>query len=344
MSVLATTLFSGLDFERDGKQVARLNLPHSVTRSAYGVIPIPIAVIRNGEGPTVFLMAGNHGDEYEGQIALGNLIRDLEPDRVAGRVIVMPSANLPAARAGQRVSPLDGANLNRVFPADPAHGPTHEIAHHIEHHLMPMADIFVDLHSGGGSLDYVPYVSASLSGDRERDRRACELMRAFGGSYGQLWDAGDIGATTGGGRTAGGAAMRQGVIELGGEFGGGAIVNPDHLRLVERGVRNLLAEAGVTPGVAVEETGPMRLMASESTDLFSFAPDYGVFVPAVRLGEEVSEGDLAGAVHNLEHPERAPMAVHFRASGLLICVRAIGRVEPGDCLGHLAVDIDEPRF
>jgi len=344
MSVFSTSLYTDIDFDCDGKQVGRLALPYSVTRSAYGVVPIPIAVVKNGSGPTVFLMAGNHGDEYEGQIALGNLIRSLEADDVAGRVIILPSANLPAARAGQRVSPFDGGNLNRVFPADPAHGPTHEIAHFFEHHLMPMADIFVDLHSGGGSLNYIPFVSASLIGDPEQDRRAFALMRAFGGPYGHIWDDNDAKLTTGGSRTAGGAALRNGVIDIGGEFGGGAVIEPRHLALVERGVRNLLAEAGVLPGVTVEDTGPMRLMAADKPEHFAFAPDYGVFVPAAGLGDEVREGDLVGTVHNLEHPEREPLPMHFRMDGLLICIRAIGRVEPGDCLGHLATDIDQPTF
>jgi len=344
VSVFSTTLFSDVDFDRDGKQTGRISLPYSVTRSAYGVIPIPVAVVKNGDGPTVLLMAGNHGDEYEGQIALGNLIRSLEANQVSGRVIILPSANLPAARAGVRVSPFDDANMNRVFPADPSHGPTHEIAHYIEHILMPMADIFVDLHSGGGSLDYVPYVHCSLIGEPEQDRRAVALLRAFGGPYGQIWQTEKAEATTGGTRTAGGAAKRQGCIELGGEFGGGAVVNPAHLHLVERGVRNLLAEAGVLPNVAVEDTGPMRVMGGDAIELFAFAPDYGVFVPAAELGDEITAGDLAGAIHNLQHPEREPLAVHFRASGLLICVRAIGRVEPGDCLGHLAIDIEDPTI
>ena len=70
-------IFTDIDYDREGKQVGWLHLPHSVTRSAYGALAIPIAVIRNGSGPTVFLMAGNHGDEYEGQIVLAKLIREL---------------------------------------------------------------------------------------------------------------------------------------------------------------------------------------------------------------------------------------------------------------------------
>ena len=78
-STKPTTLWSDIDFARDGKQIDWLYLPHSVTRSAYGEIMIPIAVVKRGPGPTVLLMAGNHGDEYEGQIALAKLIRTLEP-------------------------------------------------------------------------------------------------------------------------------------------------------------------------------------------------------------------------------------------------------------------------
>ena len=59
-----------IDFDKSGKQQGFLRLPYSSHRSAYGWIAIPIVVIKNGEGPTVLLMAGNHGDEYEGQVAL----------------------------------------------------------------------------------------------------------------------------------------------------------------------------------------------------------------------------------------------------------------------------------
>ncbi len=338
MSVVSTAVYTGIDFEGSGKRWGRLHLPHSVTRSAYGVVPVPIAVIANGSGPTVLLMAGNHGDEYEGQIALGKLVRALAPDEVAGRIVVLPSANLPACRAGTRTSPLDGANLNRIFPADPARGPSHALAHYIEHELMAMADIAMDLHSGGSSLDYLPFVAATLTGDAERDRRALALMRAFGGPFGHLW------ADDGAAATATGAAVRQGCIAIGGEFGGAGVVLPQRLAAVERGLANLLAAAGVLPGRKVEATGPMRAMTSEDEALYVFAPDAGVFVPCVALGCEVAPGDPAGAIHNLEHPERAPVPVHFRAGGLVCCLRAIGRVEPGDCLAHQAVDTAWPEL
>src|SRR5437870_5820916 len=98
-------LTAEIDFDRDGKQHGFIRLPYSVHRSAYGWIPIPVACVKNGDGPRVLLMAGNHGDEYEGQVALGKLIRSLGAEEVRGRMIILPSANYPAAMAGLRTSP-----------------------------------------------------------------------------------------------------------------------------------------------------------------------------------------------------------------------------------------------
>src|SRR5258708_347316 len=124
MASVKSRIWTELDFEKDGKQVGYLHLPHSVTRSAYGTIAIPCAVIRNGKGPSTLLMAGNHGDEYEGQVALTRLIRDLTADDVKGRLIIVPAINLPAAMAGARISPLDDRNLNPCFPRSPTGTPT----------------------------------------------------------------------------------------------------------------------------------------------------------------------------------------------------------------------------
>ena len=87
------------DFDKPGAQYGFLRLFHSVHSSAYGYIPIPIVVLRNGEGPTALLVSGTHGDEYEGQVALCNLARSLKPEMIQGRVIILPAANLPAALA-----------------------------------------------------------------------------------------------------------------------------------------------------------------------------------------------------------------------------------------------------
>ncbi len=93
-----------LDFDRDGKQIGELQLPHSPHEDAWGVIPLPVAVLRNGAGPTALLVGGVHGDEYEGPIVLSELVRRLDPKQIRGRLIVLPALNAPAVKAGLRTS------------------------------------------------------------------------------------------------------------------------------------------------------------------------------------------------------------------------------------------------
>ena len=110
---------STIDFEQDGLQHGFLKLPHSHDKSAYGSMMIPISMAKNGEGPTALLTGGNHGDEYEGPIALFDLARTIDPRQIRGRVILVPAMNYPAFQAGKRTSPIDSGNMNRSFPGNP---------------------------------------------------------------------------------------------------------------------------------------------------------------------------------------------------------------------------------
>jgi hypothetical protein len=327
-------VFTDIDYDAQGKQVDWLHLPHSVTRSAYGAIAIPIAVIRNGDGPTVFLMAGNHGDEYEGQITLTKLIRELVPADIQGRVIILPAANLPAAMAGARVSPIDQGNLNRAFPGDPHGTPTWAIAHYIDSVLYPLADYHHDLHSGGSSLKYVPFCSMRKSGEAALDEASMAALRAFDAPLSLVW------AYNPEGRLAGAAAARRGLVSLGGEFGGGGDVNRASLAMLEKGVRNFLHFSGVMarPQAPAEPLRGTRLMEVSSREHYVYAREAGLLEPLVDLGAEVSEGDLAGMIHFVDNPARAPEPCQFRRSGMVVCQRHFGRVERGDCVAHLATD------
>src|SRR5919106_634352 len=239
-NVSETRIRCFVDFDKDGKQISHLQLPYSSNISAYGWIGIPICVIRNGAGPTLYLGAGNHGDEYEGQIALSHLIRDLDPAKINGRLIVMPATNLPAAMAGARCSPLDGGNLNRSFPGDPDGTPTQQIAHFVENVLMPMCDGLVDMHSGGKTLDYLPSALARRPPGEDplasAKRAALEAFRAPIAYI--VSDARED-------RTITAGADRAGVVALGTELGGAGTVTRTTLEAARRGVRNMLCHFGL---------------------------------------------------------------------------------------------------
>lgn len=104
---------------RRGLRIGALRVPRSAGPHPYGTSPVPIVEIGAGEGPTVLLVAGNHGDEYEGRVILQRLTQRIDVGRILGRLIVLPALNLPAVRAGSRLSPLDDGDMNRSFPVDP---------------------------------------------------------------------------------------------------------------------------------------------------------------------------------------------------------------------------------
>jgi len=325
-----------VDFEKDGKQVGWLRLPHSVTRSAYGVIQIPIAVIKNGEGPQILLTGGNHGDEYEGQIVLTRLIQSLKAEDVRGRIIVIPALNLPAMQAGTRVSPLDDGNLNRVFPGDPNGGPTWKIADYVENHLLPMVDVVADFHAGGASLDYRPHASTHFSADasEEHKKRSIELVQLLGVPHAMIFER----KPSGGGMPD--AACRQGVISIGGEYGGMGSASREGIVLVDQVVTRLLAYFGAK-GELPSDLPKAKRMHVFGPKAYVYAPDHGVFDPATDLSDYVRPGDLCGHLLFPDNPMREPIAVTFEGEGDVVCKRHPGLVQRGDCLAHLAAPHSE---
>ena len=334
-----------LDFNRDGKQIGHLRLPYSSDRSAYGWIGIPIAIIKNGSGPTLYLGGGNHGDEYEGQIALTRLIRDVDPAMLQGRLIVLPASNLPAAMNHSRCSPIDGGNLNRSFPGNakaPDHQPTALIAHYIESVLLPMCDAMLDIHSGGKTLDYVPCGMIRENGDDDPlFPRKLEALKSLGTSLGYI--------VKGSGSPVAGlaessitcAADRVGILGVSTELGGAGRVTRQSLEIASRLITTLLTYLGMIDAPASSkrlQPQPTRLIEVSSPEHYVYAPCQGAFEPASWLGEEVEAGQLFGWIHQIDDPSAPAREVHFARSGLLFCQRPIVAVERGDCLGHLGTD------
>lgn len=331
-----TALVSEVDFEAAGAQYGFIRLFHSVHRSAYGYIPIPIVVLKNGDGPTALFVSGTHGDEYEGQVALCNLARTLKPEAIQGRVILLPAANLPAAVAGTRTSPIDDGNLNRLFPGDAMGGVTEQIAYFIEHELVARADIIVDLHSGGSSLHYVP--SALMGQDDHDPQRQAKLVAALKAFAAPISYVGHSQPGQGAGRTTSGAAQRAGKIALGSELGGSGTVTAAALKIAKRGLRNVLAHMGITDS-STAEPGPTRILDVGGTDYFAYAPGTGLFEPLAEPGDTVAAGQLAARIHTPETPWAPAQTVHFARDGFVLCKRMPGRTVRGDCLFHLGTDL-----
>jgi len=324
---------SEVNFDQDGKQVGFLRLPHSVHRSAYGWIPIPVASIKNGQGPTVLIMAGNHGDEYEGQVLVAELIRQLEPEQVQGQIILLPLANTPAAQAGLRTSPIDGGNLNRSFPGRPDGSPTEIMAHYIEHQLLARCDYLLDLHSGGSSLIYHGANMLVLEPrNAGEEQQVMALVRAFGLEYAFFMHPNPV--------TSSSAARRQGAISLVAELSGGGRISPHALAQARQGVLHFLGAQSLLHGPLVPQHPPAqpRIMRVNAPHHYLYARQSGIFEPLVTLGKEVRAGQLAARIHQPDQPWLAPAELYFEGPGLVICQRAMAPVQAGDCLFQLAQD------
>ena len=323
---------SEIDFSAEGKQLGYLRMPHSVHRSAYGWLPIPIAQLRNGDGPKVLVMAGNHGDEYEGQVLISRLIQELEPAMVRGQLILLPMANFPAAAAGLRTSPLDDGNLNRSFPGAPRGTPTQVIAHYIEQVLLERADYLVDLHSGGSSLLYLPSALVSEGETAAEQSKVRELMAAFGLPNGVIheWNEPGYFSTS--------AVRRQGGLGITTELGGAGMITPEILALADHGVRHLLGHMGVLSGSLVPDGPPgiCRILEVDNATHYIYASEAGLFEPLVELGERVTAGQPGARLHFPETPGKAPVTESFEGSGIVVCKRVPALSRRGDCLFHLA--------
>jgi len=320
------TAFTDLDLDAPGRQTGFLHIPHSPHEDAWGAVRIPMAVLSNGEGPTVVLEGGNHGDEYEGQIVLGELIRDLPLEHVRGRLIFMPSMNTPAALAGRRTSPHDGKNLNRCFPGDHAGTITEQIAAYVNDALFARADGFLSLHSGGSSLDILPSALVQSCDDPTLTQRNQEAAFVFGAPLNVQLDL--LGDT----RTSMACATAAGITTMATEMAGKGTVTATALDICRRGTRRVLVHWGVLDESHAPDAAPTPapFFKVGGAKAYVLAPDRGVFEPYHQHGDRVEAGQPAGRIHQTFDPQRPPVEIHYGASGVVFTKRHPSLVEPGN--------------
>jgi N-alpha-acetyl-L-2,4-diaminobutyrate deacetylase len=321
-------IVAGVDFDADGVQHGFLRLPYSRDDSAWGSVMIPITVVKRGDGPTALLTGGNHGDEYEGPVALFDLARTLHADAVQGRVIIVPAMNYPAFRAGTRTSPIDRGNLNRSFPGRPDGTVTEKIADYFQRTLLPLADIVLDFHSGGRTLDFLPYAAAHELPDKEQEKRCFEAVAAFAAPYSMRMieiDAVGMYDT---------AAEAMGKVFVTTELSGGGTSSARTVSIAKRGAMNVLKHAGIVSGAP--ETGATCWLDMPSNDCFRFAEDDGLVESCIDLGDPVRAGDVIARIHPIGRTGQAPAEDRAALDGVLAARHFPGLVKTGDCLAVVA--------
>ena len=323
-----------IDLGARGKAFGRVVFPLGEPWQGRTEIALPACVIANGQGPTVALWGGNHGDEYEGPVVLGQLARELDPAALEGRLVILPTINPPALFAGRRNSAIDGRNMNRVWPGDPGGSITERIVSWLDRAVLSEADVLMDLHTGGNALDLIPMSMCHHTDDPAFRARIRAAQAAYNAPLSvELRLPPDR-------PTASGRAHERGILVVGSESGGGHPVRPETLAACYDGVRNTLAFLGMlaappAPGRLRPVTRFMRKWGHQAEMVAERA---GMFIPFHGLWDEVVAGQPAGQLIALDAPFARPETLLFPSSGLIAGRLASSGVGPGDVLYWILAD------
>ncbi len=284
------------------------------------VLRLPVLVVRGARpGPTIVVLGGVHGDEYEGPYAVRRLYGELDPAAMSGDFVGISQTNPPAFAAGTRTSPIDGLNLARIFPGDANGSPTERIAYRVARDVIDHADFVIDLHSSGAHM-IMPTLVGYDAGDTDAGRRSREAAFAFGAPV--VWAHPDLSP----GRTVS-RAWERGIPWLYTESPGGGWLNAESAGLYARGVTNVMKVMGILPG-AVEAGEPTHhLSGTGDVDGSLTASAAGYLVRDVEALDRVERGDVLGRVlapdGSVVEEVRSPM------DGVVIMMRMSPPVTPG---------------
>lgn len=247
---------------------------------------IPITTIRGARpGPVVALIAGNHGYEYPPILALQELGSQIHPTKLAGTVILVHVANMPSF-LGRTVyfSPIDGKNLNRVYPGRQDGTVSERIAYAITTEVIEKADYVLDLHCGDGNEWLRPYVYQTITGRTAMDDAIAGLALAFGIDHILV----DRGRPTDPARSlyCSTTAITRGKPALTIESGGLGMSDPQSVDQIVSGIH------GVLRHLRMIESGPAPLSHAVYLDPSAVivSPETGILYAQVERDESVSKG------------------------------------------------------
>lgn len=294
---------------------------------------LPVLAARGAtDGPTLLVLAGVHGDEYEGIEAIPQAWQQVDPATLRGTLIMLPVCNLPAYEMALRSSPIDGLNLARVFPGSAEGSVTERIAHILTEEAIRHADFVLDLHSGGAYYN-IPTLVGYLHDDGDVGQRSRAGAEAFGAPV--IWGHP---LPMPPGRTIS-AANELGIPWLYTEAPGGGYARPDDVAIFRRGVLNLMRHLGMLDGAP--ELGPVthRLVGDGNLDRVINAPVGGFFRAALDLLTPVKTGDLLGTVTDFFGTVQAEITAPI--DGTVIMLRRYHRIHTGEGVAQITHKLDE---
>jgi predicted deacylase len=260
------------------------------TRSLAGIDVPVIEITGTAGGPRLTVLAGVHGCEYAPMAAVREWARDLASPDLHGSVLAVPVLNLPAFTARSPfVVPEDGKNLNRCFPGDPAGSLAERLAHAAFTQLIDGSTALVDAHAGDLVEALEPFC---LYDAGPAEARAREMAAGYGLGYVVRQEPGPGRAVAG---TTSAAAAAAGIPAIIAEAGGCGLVTREAVQAHVQGLNAVLGLLGMADGHR-----PAAAPAELSRFLWLRTAHAGWWEPAVRPGQQVSEGQVLGTITSLD--------------------------------------------
>lgn len=240
------------------------------------------------EGPTIWVQGCVHGDEYGGAASIIQFFQELDLKELIGTFVGVPVTNLPAFKARYRTSPLDGANLNRIFPGNPKGTYSQRLAFSLIETITETADYVIDLHSGGNGA-YVPFYAICDFNETDAGQKSMWLAERMGAKV--IWRS-ELEADITGTGTA--CIVNKGIPAVTIECGGGNVTE-EHEQLFKGSIINAMMALNMLPGEAPVQDEYTVINGAD----FFFTGQGGLFVPNCNVGDILHKGDLIGSVMNL---------------------------------------------
>ncbi|MEE6209683.1 succinylglutamate desuccinylase/aspartoacylase family protein [Salarchaeum sp. III] len=287
-------------------------------------IGLPVAVINGAdEGETLYVQAASDGDELNGVGVVNRVVPQLDPDELAGTVLVVGITNWHAFQVAEHRNPIDDTKMNRAYPGD-ANGSSSERIAHATFEAAQRADLVLDLHQGSTSrmLNEVRV----RCGRRHRLHDEClELAKVF--------DCGHVLDQKGPDGQLARAAPDEGVPTIDPELGGAVGWDEESIEYGVRGVWNVLEHYGFLDGDAEPETQTR----AKRFDRYG-APSGGIVNFEADLGDEVSAGDVLFRVTDVFGSLKAEVAA--RSDGVFWRSRRLPQVATGEYVCSVGTSVD----
>jgi len=240
---------------------------------------LPVAVVNGAsDGKTLYMQAASDGDELNGVGVVREVMRRLEPEEIAGEILVVGVLNFHGFQVAKHKNPIDSGKLNRVFPGDPDGSSGERLAALVYENGLKRADIGIDLHQGSTSR-MIDEVRVRCGTGHKLHKDCIELARSFGTEYildkkgpkGQLARAGP----------------EDGIPVVDPELGGSIGWDKTSVNKGVHGVTNVLAKYGF---LNREKTVPREQY--RATDFCVLQSNRGGLIDTkVDLYDRVQEGD-----------------------------------------------------